>query len=261
MAFVFAALYKPDASLYVTSVLLAAVLHDDRETLTALFDALVQPPSVPSLCVDCDGPTCSPPISVDAQPAIACSDGLSSAHLSLDDWTDYFRQLANQSATGYIWSEIRFKCANWDAKPTYRFEGPFTSPAHDPSLAEGKPAAPLLFLSSRIDPVTPLANAYAMSARHPGSEVVVQESVGHCALGTVISACTTAIVKQYFEDGTVPEGGAVCPTDCGDFEMCALKQRETAPIPFFGMNSLPNLGGVDVGRMQEVSSRFMQQWL
>lgn len=261
MGIVFAALYKPDLFLYGTFALLDAVLRDDRETLAAILDLFVQTPSVPSLCVDCDRPTCSPPASPDALAAISCSDGQSSAHLTLDDWAEYFQQLANQSATGNVWSEVRFKCANWDAKPAYRFEGPFTSPAHDPSLAEGKPAAPLLFLSSRIDPVTPLANAYAMAARHPGSAVVAQDSVGHCALATAASACTTAIVKRYFEDGTVPEGGAACETGCGDFGACALEQTGTAPVPWFGVGALPNLGGVDMGRMQEMSLSFMQQWL
>lgn len=260
MALIFTALYKPNAFFYATFTALGAVLRDDREALAAVFDALMGAPSVPALCGDCDGPACSPPLSPDAQAAIACSDGLSSAHLRLPDWAEYFQQLANQSAIGYIWSEIRFKCANWDARPPYRFDGPFSSPAHDPSLAEGRPAAPLLFLSSRIDPVTPLTNAYAMAARHPGSAVVAQESVGHCALATAVSSCTAAFIKQYFENGTVPEGGAVCAPDCEDSEMCALEQEDTAPVPWFGMSGLPLLSGVDQGRMQELNSRFMQLW-
>ena len=261
MAFILLSLYEPTALFPVTFALLASLLRHDRTTMSAIMGALIPTPSIQTVCTGCTGPDCvQPPVSEDAQAAIVCSDGESSVDLTLSDWTAYFQELANQSAVSTSWSEIRFRCANWPARPPYRFTGPFATPPHDPSLTEGRPAAPLLFLSSRIDPVTPVRNAHAMAARHPGSAVVTQESVGHCALGTAISSCTVGIVRAYFENGTVPERGAVCDLDCGDFEACVKDRQQTAPIPWFGKGPVSHLGGVDAGVMQDMSMSFIQQW-
>lgn len=256
-SFILMATYKPNALFPATFALLAALLKHDHETLASILDAILKTPTVQTVCADCTGPACSTPITPDALAAISCLDGEPSSGLTLAEWADYFARLANQSAAGTTWSEVRFQCANWQARPSYRFDGPFSSPTHDPSLVEGKPAAPLLFVSSRIDPVTPLANAHAMAARHPGSAVVTQESVGHCALGTAVSSCTERIVRAYFETGTVPQGGAVCEADCGTLEACALGEEETAPIPFFG--GMPRFG-VDMGRLKDMSASLVRQW-
>lgn len=66
------------------------------------------------------------------------------------------------------------------------------------------PAASLLILSNRIDPITPLENACKLSHHHPGSSVVV-ESVGHCALTR--SKCIKDITREYFNTGKVPTNG------------------------------------------------------
>jgi len=84
------------------------------------------------------------------------------------------------------------------------------SSIEDSDSGRDRPEAPLLFLSSRFDPVTPLSSAYAMSARHPGSSVMVQESAGHTALHSAQSNCTKLVVQKYFETGEVPMMGKIC---------------------------------------------------
>ncbi|KAK1973610.1 TAP-like protein-domain-containing protein [Colletotrichum cereale] len=181
---------------------------------TALMEAATA--NIPRLDDACSHPNSSvlPNGFSDGGQAVICSDGEDSTNLTIADYQAYIAKLESQSLTfaGY-WSQIRFACTGWHIRPKWRFTGPFATPGHDPALVEGKPAAPLLFLSSRLDPVTPLRNALKESERHPGSAVVIQESAGHCALSTS-SRCTTRIIRYYLERGIVPKSGTVCQADC-----------------------------------------------
>ncbi|GKT40506.1 tripeptidyl aminopeptidase [Colletotrichum spaethianum] len=181
---------------------------------TALLEAAKA--DIPKLDQVCSHPNASAPPSSfgDGGQAVLCSDGEDSTNLTIVDYQAYVSQLESQSPTfaGY-WSQIRFACTGWRVRPKWRFTGPFATPEPDPAVVEGKPAAPLLFMSSRLDPVTPLRNAWKASERHPGSAVVIQESVGHCAVA-IGSRCTTKIIREYFEHGVVPKSGTVCQADC-----------------------------------------------
>ncbi|KAK2027155.1 hypothetical protein LX32DRAFT_664787 [Colletotrichum zoysiae] len=177
----------------------------------------------------------APPSAVgDGTQAILCSDGEDSTNLTIADYRAYISKLESQSPTfaGY-WSQIRFSCTGWGVRPKWRFTGPFTTPDPDPAVVEGKPAAPLLFLTSRIDPVTPLRNARKESERHPGSAVVIQESVGHCTSPT-ISSCITRVIREYLEHGIVPKSGTVCQSDCDvwDGGACLRSSMGTVTRPF-----------------------------
>lgn len=115
-------------------------------------------------------------------------------------------------------------CAGWQARPKYRFTGPFRTPAPDPSNVDGRPSAPLLLLSSLYDPVTPLESAYKVSKGHPGSRVLVQNSVGHCTLLSGPSECTRNVVRAYMENGRLPEEGKECQGDCVPWEECPYER-------------------------------------
>ncbi|KAK9419981.1 putative TAP-like protein-domain-containing protein [Seiridium unicorne] len=156
----------------------------------------------------------------DAQQAIACGDGISQNNLTVPEFLDHLARLEQDSPDfGRLWSGIRLSCAGWKFRPKYRFSGPWTTPEADSSLVEGKPAAPLLILSSRYDPVTPLANAHRAAERHPGSRVLVQNNVGH---GSVLSPgkCREDHIKKYFATGELPPEGTVCQPDCTPFQDC-----------------------------------------
>ncbi|KAH8200474.1 hypothetical protein TruAng_005367 [Truncatella angustata] len=159
-------------------------------------------------------------LSQDAQHAIKCADGEDETKHGLGYFKSYMEDLRSQSHTlGAYWTTIRFACSGWTIRPKWRFTGPFTTPAHDAALVEGKPAAPLLFLSTRLDPVTPLRNAVNMASKHPGAAWVVQETTGHCTLGAP-SKCISNIVQEYLEHGKVPESGTSCPSDCDPWNPC-----------------------------------------
>ncbi|KAK1595612.1 TAP-like protein-domain-containing protein [Colletotrichum navitas] len=204
-------LYKP----YQDFKKLAEKINSAIEgNYTALIETATA--DVPKLDDTCSHPNSSAPPSAvgDGTQAILCSDGEDSTNLTIADYRAYITKLESQSPTfaGY-WSEIRFSCMGWHVRPKWRFAGPFATPEPDPAVVEGRPTAPLLFLTSRLDPVTPLRNALKESGRHPGSAVVIQESVGHCST-TTSSRCTTRIIREYLEHGIVPKSGTVCQADC-----------------------------------------------
>jgi len=256
-ALVFASLYKPNILFPLIASVLATVVRQDYQNLASVLEALF--PAIQNYCPLCTTPDYVPIFSFDAQPAISCADGEDGSLLSLDDWTDYFAQLNNQSSiSAPIWAEIRFRCSGWRNRPKYRFMGPFETPEADPTIVDGKPAAPILFLTSRLDPVTPLRNAFAMSKRHPGSSVVIQESLGHCALGSGVSQCTEKIVREYFETGKLPKSGTVCEEDhvALSAEAMASAARDTAPVVPFGM---PGFASEDLlEKMIELNAAWAQ---
>ena len=47
----------------------------------------------------------------------------------------------------------------WQFRPKYQFTGPWTTPEPTSKQVDDRPAAPLLFISSLYDPVTPLSGA------------------------------------------------------------------------------------------------------
>ncbi|KAI0744294.1 TAP-like protein-domain-containing protein [Daedaleopsis nitida] len=71
---------------------------------------------------------------------------------------------------------------------------------------------PLLLVSTRYDPVTPLAQAPAVARRFGGAALLTQESHGHCS-NSAPSLCTARHIRAYFVDGTLPEEGATCEVD------------------------------------------------
>lgn len=64
-------------------------------------------------------------------------------------------------------------------------------------------AFPLLFLSSRRDPVTPLHAALKMTRKFANASIVEQVSDGHCTI-SCISACTVGHVRAYVNSGVLP---------------------------------------------------------
>ncbi|KUI69887.1 hypothetical protein VM1G_05403 [Cytospora mali] len=163
------------------------------------------------------------PRAEDATISIICSDADFADHgegnrQSMPFWQDHIDMSKNFSSLLGPWlSETISRCSGWRTRPKWRFTGPFTTPPADPSLKEDAPAAPILFTSSRLDPITPLSIAYLMSNGHPGSAVLVHDTVGHSATLTGWSECFNQAIRAYFDDGIVPANGTVCDTTCKPF--------------------------------------------
>ncbi|KAI1078421.1 TAP-like protein-domain-containing protein [Whalleya microplaca] len=243
------ALYSPLTGFRRVAETLSGALEGNY---TLLLSTLSSPAAkLSESCTHPNNTVLATKIAGDASHAIMCGDGEDSTHLTPADWSAYVSELKSQSPTlGAFWAKIRFECAGWTIRPRWRYTGPFGTP-HPPSASafsspdqkshddnnqlprgggwgedsneaeanQGRPEAPLLFLSSRLDPVTPLRNAYAMAASHAGAGLVVQESAGHCA-SAVPSACTRDIIRVYLASGTMPGPGTTCEADCGPWAPC-----------------------------------------
>lgn len=158
-----------------------------------------------------------------------CEDGDDVSDKSPEWWERYVsREPKLSDVFGAYWSTIRFACSGWRIRPNWTFKGPFKTPKSDASLVPGRPAAPLLFLTNRLDPVTPLSAARAMLAGHPGSAVVVQEAIGHCTIVSAPSVCTDEIVRDYLEFGTLPDEETSCNVGCGPWDKDCQPLKTTA---------------------------------
>lgn len=161
---------------------------------------------------------------IESQSAVVCVDGDDITDKDVSWWRKYVnRQMSTSSLFGATWATIRLPCSSWRFRPKWQFKGPFTTPKPDPSLKSGHPAAPILFLSNRLDPVTPLRAAQAMAAKHPGARVIIQEAMGHCAVASAPSSCTKNVVADYFESGIIPADVSTCNIECGPWDTsCSL---------------------------------------
>jgi len=161
-----------------------------------------------------------------ASMAVRCGDAKDVTDRDLAFWGAYAKKLGNLSADiGGLWVEVPFACSGWKTRPKYRYDGPFTSPEHDAAaIHSGRPSAPLLLLSSLYDPVTPLRSAAKVARGHPGSRVLLQRSVGHCAFLSAPSECTKRYVRDYMDTGRLPPEGTECEPDCSPWWPCPVER-------------------------------------
>lgn len=125
---------------------------------------------------------------------------------------DIYASMEERSPTAApAWAILALRCAGFTLQPAYDFHGAFGSPAPDESDPD-TPAAPVLLVSSRFDPVTPLAGAWAMSRQHANSSVVIAELPGHDPFWPS-SDCMRDILREYWSYGIVPPNGTVCVPD------------------------------------------------
>ncbi|KAK8103241.1 hypothetical protein PG984_016387 [Apiospora sp. TS-2023a] len=213
------ALYQPQRDFPGLARLLTEAMQGN---LTLLYSSLNQAPTHRDSCSN-NTKTGTPAYTwgPDVMTAVACGDGEPQTNLTAVEFADYVSDLQkHQNADfAYIEAQVRLGCSGWRIRPKYRFDGPWTTPPADARGVRGIPAAPILFVSSWYDPVTPLANALAMSRGHPGSRVLVQKNAGH---GSLMSPgkCREDYIKRYFATGEMPPERTVCEPDCQPFQDC-----------------------------------------
>lgn len=229
-----AALYRPRSS-FIT---LAAALDDAMGGDTAAIVKILFQRHIPHLDDDCAIDN----IDLDSEAylqegtsSVLCADGDSVSDYDIAWWKRYINQQINTSSIfGAYWSNIRMACNSWNFRPNWIFKGPFTTPPviHSSSgnPISGHPAAPILFISNRLDPVTPLSAARAMAAQHPGAGLIITEGLGHGTMGTSDSVCLHSYLADYFDIGVVPAGEATCIPDCGPWDIdCDTFRAEIMP--------------------------------
>lgn len=145
--------------------------------------------------------------SADASKAILCSDGIPIPD-NVTMFGEYVSSLQDiSSAAGATMASILLACVGWPITPFSSFLGPFG----------GNTSHPILFISNIADNVTPLRSAVENAKGFPGSRILVQDSMGHTSLSCP-SKCTAKAIRDYFQNGTLPEEGARCKGDLKPFE-------------------------------------------
>ncbi|KAH8730296.1 TAP-like protein-domain-containing protein [Phaeosphaeriaceae sp. PMI808] len=155
------------------------------------------------------GPTgCQKPdaLTADLEPRqfIACTDANGRFNLStFDSFVEHAdSQIKKSQFVGDTWATlVSVNCRKLSIK------------APKSQVFEGYPGAsktsnPILFISTKVDPATPLRAAEKMTKRFGGAGLLVQDNVGHTSFSSV-SKCTQGYIKAYLR------GGSADPPDLG----------------------------------------------
>ncbi|KAF2001202.1 hypothetical protein P154DRAFT_490584 [Amniculicola lignicola CBS 123094] len=206
VAVIFRSIYEPRSSFPILASLLAALEANDQETLEIFTEGLKY-----SHVYSCpiDGGETGYTLNDVPQNAILCSDSEDLTGEDIDSFREYWSLLDSISETsGGIWAMLRMRCASWKIKAVHRFEKQFG----------GNTSYPILFISNTADPVTPLRSGRIMSARFPGSALLVQDSAGHCSSSTP-TPCTMSHIKAYFQTGALPKPDTLCIPPASPFNL------------------------------------------
>ncbi|KAF7623816.1 hypothetical protein AFLA_007539 [Aspergillus flavus NRRL3357] len=124
----------------------------------------------------------------------------------MSDVLPYSNVRASLSRIASDGANTDMRCAQWNKKmyAKERYTGDF----------DVKTPHPVLVLSNRYDPSTPLAAAKNLTATFEGSVLLEQNGYGHTTL-SVPSLCTAKVVRAYFSNGTLPAEGTICEIDRG----------------------------------------------
>ncbi|KAL3961016.1 hypothetical protein ACCO45_006133 [Purpureocillium lilacinum] len=204
-------IYKPIQQFRSFASALDGLMTGNTTSFAALAAGISSIPRLRDACAFNDTDPSSPQALTIDRPegssSVLCADGDNVTSHDADWWRGYVsKQVKKSKIMGAYWSTIRFSCAAWPFRTNFPFKGPFKSPKPTPAgqPVKGRPAAPILFLSNRLDPVTPLDAARRMAKAHSGSRIVVQDALGHCALATADSPLHQGIVSRYLDTGEVP---------------------------------------------------------
>ncbi|KAK1231284.1 hypothetical protein PQX77_005599 [Marasmius sp. AFHP31] len=142
----------------------------------------------------------------DAQTAIICNDA-DEVPSSLKHAREHYAKVLEVSEWGSLWAGFRVVCGGWPKIPKAQFRGPIAA----------NTSFPLLIIGNAADPVTPMSSAHKLSRSFPGSVVLLQDSAGHTSTSSP-SACTARNVRDYFDNGTMPEDGTWCAINGSPFD-------------------------------------------
>ncbi|KAF6821129.1 hypothetical protein CMUS01_11443 [Colletotrichum musicola] len=147
--------------------------------------------------------------------AIACGDSSFRAE-NVEDLYSMYRAHLEQSQFGEATIDSRFLCARWKFHAAEKIDLN--------ALRSVRTSFPVLLVNGRYDPTTPLGIAWETSARIRNSRVIIHNGVGHGAI-THPSNCTNEAIRQYFDEGKMPELGLTCEPEMNAFEYAKSRQK------------------------------------
>jgi len=139
----------------------------------------------------------------EAYVGIYCGDAMPKLNYTASDHLIKIHHFENQTTTfGETMGNGGLTCSGWKVQAKWKANFPKEDRSTHGNGPKG--AAPILFVSTTGDPVTPLANAYAMTKLFPkhGAFVGVQEGEGHCTIASP-SDCMAMQIGTYFAEGKI----------------------------------------------------------
>ncbi|KAJ4294006.1 hypothetical protein N0V90_007695 [Kalmusia sp. IMI 367209] len=193
--------YFPNANFPLLARILAGLEQGDGALLAQIARAGVRTD-------ECSTPNIDDVPDIEPGHFIACTDSNGRFNLStFEAFEAHAELLVDESAyLGDAWAAATsVNCRSLNIK------------APESQILTGTPSSnstsnPILFLSTKLDPVSPLRAAEKMAKRFGGAHLLVQNSVGHTTTSAA-STCTWEHVKRYVRDATLPEEGTVCEAD------------------------------------------------
>ncbi|KAG2014267.1 hypothetical protein CC2G_011100 [Coprinopsis cinerea AmutBmut pab1-1] len=246
---VFYSLYSPYAWFPRLAEALAA-LHDDRNPQP--FFELGGARAFECPCEPDHEDELDRGVVVEGAAVIACSDG-ARIPPGLEEMKQAFAEFSAKSEWAGVWAWGRMSCLGWPKKtPGPALEGPYVA----------NTSHPILFIGNTADPVTPLAHAKKVSKGFPGSVVLTQDAPGHGSM-TTTSYCTQLHIREYFNNGTLPEDGTVCdvatslfPSDDFDNESTKRTKRDLLTD---SLSATGSLEGVDVEQWMDAVEKISKE--
>ncbi|KAF7311968.1 AB hydrolase-1 domain-containing protein [Mycena indigotica] len=146
---------------------------------------------------------------------MACSD-MRPVHDTIPELDAFRKNEAKLSGYGNVWANWRVWCSGWKIHREGKFTGPVGA----------KTSFPLLIIGNTFDPSTPHMWSQKVSTQFPGSVLLTNDGFGHTSL-IAPSTCTHKALGAYFQNGTLPAKGTICPVDFELFPGIKSKQRRS----------------------------------
>ncbi|KAA8911418.1 Alpha/Beta hydrolase protein [Sphaerosporella brunnea] len=218
----FWSLYNPIQRFPLAAAALAALEAGDA----AKVADLIHPPFSCECALDLRPNTGS-----EADFNILCQDGAGN-DATLTQFAEYVKELQQQSALiGGNWAKIQMACTGYHSPARGLLpwrDGNLTGWNQQPWGANT--SVPILFVSTKLDPVTPLRNAQKMKERFEGAGLLVQDNPGHCSLSAP-SACVARVIGRYFAEGTVGVGECAADAEPWGVQVEAAEATWNPRIP------------------------------
>ena len=193
----FSATYRPLTTFPLVAETIRAIETRNQTALAVLAPKIIEPTEC-----DCEASDAER-LDNEAMYVIECADGGVYPY-DADVFKHHFANMSETSPhLAALWGHFWVQCADWKIRPKWEFTAPLEAP---------KTSHPLLLVSTRYDPVTPLTHARRVYKKFGGAALLTQESYGHCSISAP-SLCTAKHVRAYFINGTLPEEGATCEVD------------------------------------------------
>ncbi|KAK6065653.1 alpha/beta hydrolase fold-1 protein [Seiridium cupressi] len=202
----FESLYSPYRAFPPLSERLAAL--GGARNITALEYFL---PTRDFTCTDdiCRSPGCVDKVELFLEPGLAFLNSDSLLCGSSGDFFEIAKMLKKQSPLfgEKFQVDVATGLNAWPVEPKWKFTGPMG----------GRTKHPILFIGNAGDPVGPVQNAMDNAKLFEGAVALTQDSIAHGSISAP-SLCTARYVRDYFQDGTLPDEGTICKPDWLPFE-------------------------------------------